>query len=147
VTEGSGRFNGGHPRLLQKKRPWVDGENVSGNPGGRPKVLGNYERIDGGALGTLPMRVTVLFAIVLTIAFATAGFVERQARITDRYQSDWAHWRFVRRSLCQSDQVPHFRSSCSDFGHLLDRTAGGGATAINADVVTPKQSIRGRPTR
>ena len=28
------------------------------------------------------MRVTVLFAIVLTIAFATAGFVERQARIT-----------------------------------------------------------------
>ena len=28
------------------------------------------------------MRVTVLFAIVLTIAFATAGFVERQARRT-----------------------------------------------------------------
>ena len=28
------------------------------------------------------MRVTVLFAIVLIIAFATAGFVERQARIT-----------------------------------------------------------------
>jgi hypothetical protein len=28
------------------------------------------------------MRVTVLFAFVLTIAFATAGFVERQARIT-----------------------------------------------------------------
>ena len=27
------------------------------------------------------MRVTVLFAIVLTIAFATAGFVERHARI------------------------------------------------------------------
>jgi hypothetical protein len=30
----------------------------------------------------LPMKVTVLLAIVLTIAFATAGFVERQARIT-----------------------------------------------------------------
>jgi hypothetical protein len=28
------------------------------------------------------MRVTVLLAIVLTIAFATAGFVERQARVT-----------------------------------------------------------------
>jgi hypothetical protein len=28
------------------------------------------------------MRLTVLLAIVLTIAFATAGFVERQARIT-----------------------------------------------------------------
>ena len=28
------------------------------------------------------MKLTVLFAIVLTIAFATAGFVERQARIT-----------------------------------------------------------------
>ena len=29
----------------------------------------------------LPMRVTVLLAIVLTIAFATAGFVQRQARV------------------------------------------------------------------
>ena len=28
------------------------------------------------------MRVIVLLAIVLTIAFATAGFVERQARVT-----------------------------------------------------------------
>ena len=28
------------------------------------------------------MRVTVLLAVVLTIAFATAGFVERQARVT-----------------------------------------------------------------
>ena len=30
----------------------------------------------------LPMRVIVLLAIVLTIAFATAGFVQRQARVT-----------------------------------------------------------------
>ena len=28
------------------------------------------------------MRVTVLLAIVLTVAFATAGFVERHARVT-----------------------------------------------------------------
>jgi len=28
------------------------------------------------------MKLTLLFAIVLTIAFATAGFVERQARVT-----------------------------------------------------------------
>jgi hypothetical protein len=28
------------------------------------------------------MKVTVLLAIVLTIAFATAGFVERQVRVT-----------------------------------------------------------------
>jgi len=28
------------------------------------------------------MKVTVLLAIVLTVAFATAGFVERQARVT-----------------------------------------------------------------
>jgi hypothetical protein len=34
-----------------------------------------------GSTGTAPMRLTILLAIVLTIAFATAGFVERRAPV------------------------------------------------------------------
>ena len=62
------------------------------------------------------------------------------------YQSGLRHWRFVRLTSSQSAQRPHFRSSCSDSGYLLDRTACGRATAIDADLVRPKTLDADVPT-